>query len=144
MTRNYNLYSDQENNEHHEKKRRFLENDGDGETQERFNCYDDAGYTNVNQCYKFETQTSLELADEDDLAVHWLQSNNWKEIGEKKIPNYRSTYSLGKETTEKSENNFPLFSLSSLSATDKEVVESTSRIAARVFPSIIANQLQES
>jgi hypothetical protein len=33
----YNLYSDQENNEHHEKKRRFLENDGDGETQERFN-----------------------------------------------------------------------------------------------------------
>ena len=65
----YNLYSDQENNEQHEKKGRFLENDGDGETQERFNCYDDAGYTNVNQCYKFETQTSLELADEDDLAV---------------------------------------------------------------------------
>ena len=92
----------------------------------------------------FERQVPYCVADDvDDLAVHWLQSNNWKEIGEKKIPNYRSTYSLGKETTEKSENNFPLFSLSSLSATDKEVVESTSRIAARVFPSIIANQLQK-
>ncbi|KAL7544140.1 hypothetical protein ACHAWF_007534 [Thalassiosira exigua] len=45
------------------------ENDGDGEERERFNCYDDAGYTNVDQCYKFETHTTMEAADLEDLAI---------------------------------------------------------------------------
>ena len=48
---------------------RFLEeNDGDGEEEQwGYNCYDDAGYTNCDQCYKFETQTDLALVDEEDL-----------------------------------------------------------------------------
>lgn len=43
-------------------------NDGDGSEQARYNCYDAAGYTNVNQCYKFETKTSMAIAEPDDLA----------------------------------------------------------------------------
>jgi hypothetical protein len=63
--RAYNLFYDQNNNEHH----RALENNGDGEAQERYNCYDDAGYTNVDQCYKFETHTRLAPAGEYDLSL---------------------------------------------------------------------------
>ena len=44
---------------------------------------------------------------------------------------FSSTYSLGKVTTEKSENTFPFLSFNSLSATAKL---QSSRIAARVFP----------
>ena len=65
--RAYSLYYDQIKNSHDH--RRFLENDGEGEEQERFNCYDDAGYTNVNQCYKFETKTQMRLAYEKDLNL---------------------------------------------------------------------------
>ena len=65
--RAYNFYYDQNHNSHDH--RRFLENDGEGEEQERFNCYDDAGYTNVNQCYKFETKTQMEPAYEADLSL---------------------------------------------------------------------------
>lgn len=32
-----------------------------------FNCYDAAGYTNCNQCYKFQTQTDMEPASISDL-----------------------------------------------------------------------------
>jgi hypothetical protein len=46
-----------------------LENDGEGDENERYNCYDDAGYTNVDQCYKFETHTRLEPAYESDLNL---------------------------------------------------------------------------
>ena len=52
----YNLMAEEQDNDHHNKGR-WLEEDGDGEEQDFFNCYDDAGYTNVNQCYKFETKT---------------------------------------------------------------------------------------
>jgi len=45
------------------------ENDGDGEEQSHYNCYDDAGYTNVNQCYKFETKTTLGVAERADLIM---------------------------------------------------------------------------
>lgn len=48
--RAYNLFA--ENGSSHSRDRRRLggdENDGDGEEQERFNCNDAAGYTNVNQ-----------------------------------------------------------------------------------------------
>jgi hypothetical protein len=31
--------------------------------------YDDAGHTNVDQCYKFEPNTNLEVADEGDLSA---------------------------------------------------------------------------
>uniref|UniRef100_A0A7S4NE05 Uncharacterized protein n=2 Tax=Odontella aurita TaxID=265563 RepID=A0A7S4NE05_9STRA len=44
------------------------DDEGDGEEEQwGYNCYDDAGYTNVNQCYKFETKTSMEEASLDDL-----------------------------------------------------------------------------
>ncbi|KAL7577309.1 hypothetical protein ACA910_002048 [Epithemia clementina (nom. ined.)] len=44
-------------------------NDGQGaEEPNGFNCYDDAGYRNCNQCYKFETHSSLEPATSTDLA----------------------------------------------------------------------------
>ena len=68
----YNLFSEQSNNKK-ERKGRFLggnqNNDGNGYERKRYNCYDDAGYTNVNQCYKFETKTNLKMADEDDLST---------------------------------------------------------------------------
>ena len=43
-------------------------NDGDGVEQARYNCYDAAGYTNVNQCYKFESKTSMAIAEPEDMA----------------------------------------------------------------------------
>jgi hypothetical protein len=38
-----------------------------------FNCYDKAGATNVNQCYKFGTKTRLEAASEGDLRAASMQ-----------------------------------------------------------------------
>lgn len=49
---------------------RFLGDNQDGEGDEEqwgYNCYDDAGYLNCNQCYKFEAKTSMELATVADL-----------------------------------------------------------------------------
>jgi len=44
--------------------------DGQGnEEANGFNCYDDAGYRNCNQCYKFETHTDMEEASSDDLTL---------------------------------------------------------------------------
>ena len=66
----YNLMWDQQNQNKHERKGRVLgNNDGDGEEQARYNCYDEAGYTNVNQCYKFQTKTSLAIAEPEDLEM---------------------------------------------------------------------------
>ena len=75
----YNLLWNQEkqkDDKHARRKDRLLgnnnnnnNNDGDGEAQARYNCYDDAGYTNVNQCYKFETKTSLAVAEKEDLEL---------------------------------------------------------------------------
>jgi len=46
------------------------DNDGEGdEEQYGYNCYDDAGYTNCNQCYKFFAKTDVELASADDLEL---------------------------------------------------------------------------
>jgi len=46
------------------------ENDGQGdEEQHGYNCYDDAGYQNVNQCYKFETHSDMEEASAFDLST---------------------------------------------------------------------------
>lgn len=46
--------------------------DGDdgegGKDRWGFNCYDDAGYQNCNQCYKFQSQTNMEPASTDDLV----------------------------------------------------------------------------
>lgn len=43
--------------------------DGEGGAEQfGYNCYDDAGYQNCNQCYKFFTKTDLEVADATDLA----------------------------------------------------------------------------
>jgi len=66
----YNLMWDQQNQNKHERIRRVLgNNDGDGEEQARYNCYDEAGYTNVNQCYKFQTKTSIAIAEPEDLEM---------------------------------------------------------------------------
>ena len=66
----YNLMWDQQNQNKHERKGRVLgNNDGDGEEQARYNCYDEAGYTNVNQCYKFQTKTSLAIAEPEDFEM---------------------------------------------------------------------------
>ena len=64
--RAYNLYYDQNRNSHDHRR---LENDGEGDENKRYNCYDDAGYTNVDQCYKFETHTKLEPAYDVDLSL---------------------------------------------------------------------------
>jgi hypothetical protein len=44
-------------------------NEGEGSQEQwGFNCYDDAGYRNCNQCYKFATKTDMQEASVDDLA----------------------------------------------------------------------------
>ena len=54
--------------EDEDRRRRLDDNDGEGdEEQWGYNCYDDAGYRNCNQCYKFETKTDMELASTEDL-----------------------------------------------------------------------------
>ena len=46
----------------------FVGDDGGGNSEQwGYNCYDDAGYTNCNQCYKFESKTDLEIATTQDL-----------------------------------------------------------------------------
>jgi hypothetical protein len=46
----------------------YNNNDGGGEEEQYgYNCYDDAGYRNCNQCYKFETKTEMKPATSDDL-----------------------------------------------------------------------------
>ena len=68
--RAYNLQQKQnrDNNKHERRNnyRRILQ--GGGEEQERYNCEDKAGYMNVNQCYKFESKTRMELATSQELA----------------------------------------------------------------------------
>ena len=63
----YNLHSGQGKNNGHG--RALGGNQGDGEERQMYNCYDDAGYTNVNQCYKFGSKTELEVSDEYDLIT---------------------------------------------------------------------------
>ncbi|OEU21829.1 hypothetical protein FRACYDRAFT_231975 [Fragilariopsis cylindrus CCMP1102] len=49
---------------------RRLDDNDDGEGDEEqygYNCYDDAGYRNCNQCHKFETKTDMEAATVSDL-----------------------------------------------------------------------------
>lgn len=66
----YNLQSDkQDQNKHKRRGRRKLGNDGDGSETARYNCNDEAGYTNVNQCYKFETKTKMTIAVAEDLQM---------------------------------------------------------------------------
>lgn len=49
-------------------------NDGnDDPNYPAFACYDDAGYTNVNQCMKFRTHTTLQPASWHDIQVATLQ-----------------------------------------------------------------------
>eukprot|EP00536_Pseudo-nitzschia_multiseries_P002148 jgi/Psemu1/317814/estExt_fgenesh1_pm.C_280027 len=48
--------------------RHLYEDDGGGDEEKwGYNCYDDAGYRNCNQCYKFESKTDMEPASIDDL-----------------------------------------------------------------------------
>lgn len=66
MTKNY----DEDNSQSGDRFLDYVEqNDGDGQEEMwGYNCFDDAGYTNCNQCYKFETQTDMEVASAFDLA----------------------------------------------------------------------------
>lgn len=67
--RAYNLQQQQKRGDKHERRNNNrLLNDGDGEEQDRYNCEDKAGYTNVNQCYKFESKTRMALATSEELA----------------------------------------------------------------------------
>lgn len=46
------------------------ENDGEGDAEQwGYDCYDNAGYTNCNQCYKFQSKTYWEVADAADLRL---------------------------------------------------------------------------
>lgn len=66
----YNLQSNkQDQNKHKRRGRRKLGNEGDGSETARYNCNDEAGYTNVNQCYKFETKTKMTIAVAEDLQM---------------------------------------------------------------------------
>ena len=68
----YNLWADEEAIRDDRARNRLLnsgDEDGDGYETERFNCYDDAGYTNVDQCYKFMSKTDLEPAEDVDLIL---------------------------------------------------------------------------
>mmetsp|Transcript_6680 Transcript_6680/g.7523 ORF Transcript_6680/g.7523 Transcript_6680/m.7523 type:complete len:737 (+) Transcript_6680:76-2286(+) len=51
--------------------------DGDdgegGKDRSGFDCYDAAGYLNCNQCYKFQTQTDMEVASTADLESATIQ-----------------------------------------------------------------------
>ena len=48
---------------------------GEYEAQgDQFECYDDAGYTNVNQCMKFSAKTSMQTATFRDLNLASLQN----------------------------------------------------------------------
>lgn len=78
--RAYNLHAEDDagSGSRSDDHRRFLngdENDGEGDERERYNCYDDAGYTNVDQCYKFETHTSMEAASSEDLQIASAQGS---------------------------------------------------------------------
>jgi hypothetical protein len=45
-------------------------NNGEGSAEQwGFNCYDDAGYRNCHQCYKFVTQTEMAVASKTDLQA---------------------------------------------------------------------------
>jgi hypothetical protein len=69
------MWDQQKQNKHERKGRVLGNNDGDGEEQARYNCYDEAGYTNVNQCYKFQTKTSLAIAEPEDLEMASAQGS---------------------------------------------------------------------
>ena len=96
----YNLYSGRDGKEHG----RFLGgNQGDGEERQFYNCYDDAGYTNVNQCYKFGSKTELEVSDEYDLStassqgtILRIKANNGRVYGKGGYKASGMSLSLGK------------------------------------------------
>jgi len=45
------------------------DNDDDDPNDGYFQCDDDAGYTNCNQCMKFNTQTNTEVASYPDISL---------------------------------------------------------------------------
>jgi hypothetical protein len=70
--RSYSKTPNYNTNEEH-RKFRFLGEDngeynGEGDDEQwGYNCYDNAGYQNCDQCYKFEVKTDLEPASVEDL-----------------------------------------------------------------------------
>jgi len=68
----YNNYYNN-NNRHSRKKNRKLGGEYDAEG-DIFECYDDAGYTNVNQCMKFSAKTVMKTATFRDLSLGRTQA----------------------------------------------------------------------
>jgi hypothetical protein len=57
------------NNNNKNNNNNYGSNEGEGSQEQwGFNCYDDAGYRNCNQCYKFATKTDMQEASVADLA----------------------------------------------------------------------------
>jgi hypothetical protein len=58
------------------RQQRVLNNDGDGDQEMwGYDCYDVAGYTNCNQCYKFGAKTDMETATVQDLTRATVQGS---------------------------------------------------------------------
>lgn len=59
-----------------EEEEEWGEDDGEGNNKQwGFDCNDDAGYLNCNQCYKFESQTDMEAASTADLEAATKQGS---------------------------------------------------------------------
>jgi hypothetical protein len=58
---------DEEENDGNEERRRWLD-EQDDPNNGLFQCDDDAGYTNVNQCMKFATKTNMIVATFSDMT----------------------------------------------------------------------------
>jgi len=72
----YQYYHESSGSPDHEEEgggaRRQLEHEDEGGGYNEINgydCYDDAGYLNCNQCYKFQTKTDMYPASTDDLEL---------------------------------------------------------------------------
>jgi hypothetical protein len=58
------------------RRHRQLNNDGNGDGEMwGYDCYDVAGYTNCNQCYKFGAKTDMEMATVQDLTRATVQGS---------------------------------------------------------------------
>merc|ERR1712194_253923 len=64
----YENYEDEDNGDSNDSGDHLDEGGGYAE-QSGYNCYDDAGYRNCDQCYKFQTKTDMSEADTYDLAT---------------------------------------------------------------------------
>lgn len=80
---------------------KFYDDDGGNKAGDMFDCYDDADYTNVNQCMKFMAKTSMNTATFRDMSLGRYQgtltatqmngynvSNTWRREGFSNVLTY--------------------------------------------------------